>query len=225
MGSHPENEFHLVGEIAARFQRNVDDIAKDFIAAYSLKFTQEVENLNSPLLRWLDFRFRYIDPQPRQVVFSDNFPKKALPEDANAGLQNLVRLIQSGADINPYQGRGLVLRNDTSSQRGESRTDLLWADWNIHHFHLSAAPIPEGQFFSHPADYLAFCIVGGDLVAFIDVLRHPDNLGFSNPDQIGNATEEVVTTHLFGEAVTDPHGQSPFRHCKCIDPYATHALT
>jgi hypothetical protein len=166
--------------IEARFQCNLDTIATELIRATALKFTQEAGNLRSPLLRWLDFRFRYVDPRPRPTVFSDQFPKHDLPQDAQIALNNLVALIEQGRDINPYQGRGL-LRHDTSSNRKYARTDLLWADWSILHFHLSDKPIPVGQYFSVPADYLAFCLVGADGVAFIDVLRHPDRNGFADP--------------------------------------------
>lgn len=168
--------------LAARFQSDVDKIAMDFIAAYALRFGQTVEHLSSPLLRWLDFRFRFVDPQLRQVVLSDRFPKTNLPEAATAGLNHLIRLIEQGRDINPYQGRGLTLRNDTSGEKRDARTDLLWADWGILHFHLTADPIPAGQYFSKSADYLAFCIVDGNVIAFIDVLRHPDKQGFADPD-------------------------------------------
>jgi hypothetical protein len=168
--------------LARRFNQDIDRICEKFIAAYALKFKQEIDHLSSPLYRWLDFRYRYIDPQPRPVAFSDRFPKALLPKKARAGLKHLVRLIQAGGDINPYQGRGLILRNDTSGGKKDSRTDLLWADWGVFHFHLTADPIPDGQFFSKAADYLAFCLVGGNVVAFIDVLRHPDKKGFANQD-------------------------------------------
>jgi hypothetical protein len=166
--------------IEARFQGHLDAIATELIHATALKFTQEAGNLRSPLLRWLDFRFRYVDPRPRPTVFSDEFPKLGLPQSAQTALNNLVALIEQGRDINRYQGRGL-LRHDISSNRKYARTDLLWADWSILHFHLSDKPIPAGQYFSDPADYLAFCLVGGNGVAFIDVLRHPDRKGFADP--------------------------------------------
>ncbi len=171
-------------ELAAKFHHDVENICKELIDAFSLKFKQEVPNLSSPLCRWLDFRYRYIDPQPRKVVFSDRFPKKRLPDTAQRGLKKMIRAIKLGKDINPYQGRGLTLRNDFSGDKKNTRTDLLWADWDIHHLHLSPFPIPKDQYFSKPADYLAFCIIGGDLVVMIDVLRHPDNEGFANPDLI-----------------------------------------
>lgn len=174
--------------LAEEFYRNTDEIALELINLYSLKYTQKVANLSSPLMRWLDFRFRYVDPQPRQVVFSNKFPKKDLPANAQKALKKLTRLIREGKNINPYQGRGLILRNDISSETNDARTDLLWADWDILHFHLSEKPIPKEQFFSPSADYLAFSLVGENLIAFIDVLPHPGKEGFANPDLINTVT-------------------------------------
>jgi hypothetical protein len=167
--------------IRQRFQSNLDAIATELIRAWALKFSQEVGNLSSPLLRWLDFRFRYVDPRPRPVAFSDRFPKPGLPPNVQSALNGLVACIEQGRDINPYQGGGL-LRNDTSANRNSARTDFLWADWNILHFHLSDKPIPDGQYFSGRSDYLAFCLVGGNVIAFVDVLRHPRGDGFADPD-------------------------------------------
>ena len=125
---------HLLSEtaLADKFQRNIDDIATNLIGAFSLKFKQEVGNLSNPLLRWLDFRYRYIDPMPRPVVYSNKFPKQNLPKSARQGLKHIRRLIEKGKDINPYQGRGLMLRNDISGEKKDARTDLLWADWGTH---------------------------------------------------------------------------------------------
>lgn len=167
---------------ATKFGSDLEDLAAAFIDKFGLKFNKERPNLSSPLLRWLDFRHRYVDPFPRPVVLSDKFPIANLPEDAQKGLQQLVARFEQGTNVNPYQGRGLILRNDISGEASHARTDLLFADWGILHFHLTAKPIPAGRFFSAPADYLAFCLVGGNGVAFIDVLRHPDKVGFANVD-------------------------------------------
>lgn len=164
------------------FQRNIDEIALSLIQHFGLRFRQEEENLSCPLNRWLDFRCRYVDPLPRKVVLSNAFPKSGLPASAQSGLSDLLKKFSSGENVNPYQGRGLILRNDTSGSNKHSRTDLLYADWNLLHFHLSDAPIPPGQFFSKPADYLAFCLIGGDVVAVVDVIPHPDRSGFANTD-------------------------------------------
>ena len=179
----------LEADLAQSFQRDIDNVATSLIGLYSLKFQQKIDHLSSPLMRWLDFRFRYVDPFPREVVYSNKFPKKELNVEALAALQRLANSISAGEDINPYQGRGLILRNDISGERKDARTDLLWADWGIHHFHLSNEPVPSDQYFSKPADYLAFCLVGGNVVAFIDVLPHPDKEGFANPGLIETVFE------------------------------------
>lgn len=173
-----------VTELEEEFQRNIDSLSSSLIRVFSLKFKQEVANLSDPLLRWLDFRLRYIDPQPREIVLSGKLPKRGLPQNAKSAFNKICKLIKAGGDINPYQGRGLILRNDFSGERHDARTDLLWADWGIYHLHLSSEPIPQDQYFSRSADYLAFCLVGGNLVAFIDVLRHPSKEGFANPELI-----------------------------------------
>lgn len=164
------------------FQQNIDNIASTLIQKFGLRFKQEEENLSSPLNRWMDFRCRYVDPMPREIVLSRAFPKTNLPPSAQRGLSSLLKKFVAGENVNPYQGRGLTIRNDTSGSKRHARTDLLYADWNILHFHLSDEPIPSGQFFSKPADYLAFCVISGDAVAVIDVLPHPDRAGFANTD-------------------------------------------
>lgn len=187
----PDNNSFNIGPVpndalpnltATRFDSDLEDLAAAFVDKFGLKFKKETPNLSSPLLRWLDFRHRYVDPFPRPVVFSDKFPIANLPDDEKNGLQQLVERFEQGANVNPYQGRGLILNHDTSGETRHARTDLLYADWGILHFHLTTKPIPQGRFFSEPADYLAFCLVGGNGVAFIDVLRHPDKLGFANVD-------------------------------------------
>lgn len=164
------------------FQRNIDEIALTLIKKFGLRFRQEEEKLSCPLNRWLDFRCRYVDPLPRKIALSLAFPKTDLPPSAQRGLSSLLKKFSTGEDVNPYQGRGLIIRNDTSGSKKHSRTDLLYADWNLLHFHLSDEPIPPGQFFSKPADHLAFCLIGGDVVALVDVLPHPDRAGFANID-------------------------------------------
>ncbi|SIQ57560.1 hypothetical protein SAMN05880558_10483 [Aeromonas sp. RU39B] len=167
-------------ELHKKFYKNINSIAESLIELYSLKFKKDAPGLNDPLMRWLDFRLRYVDTHAREITLSNKFPKKDLPCDAQNALLKFCKMIEEGDDINPYQGRGLVLRHDTSGDKRDSRTDLLWADWGIHHFHLSDAPIPQGQYFSKSADYLLFCLISHDVVAFIDVLLHPSKEGFSN---------------------------------------------
>jgi hypothetical protein len=175
-----------------RFHADLDRLALELVKVFGLKFSSAPkergsplaqQELDSPLLRWMDFRMRYVEPYPRPVVLSDRFPQAGLPAGAESGLAALIRRFEQGEDVNPYQGRGLTRRNDTSASDDQrhARTDLLFADWGILHFHLTDEPIPDSQYFSRSADYLAFCVVGGNAVAFLDVLPHPGREGFADP--------------------------------------------
>lgn len=166
--------------LANAFRQDLNVIGRALIEAFGLTFSEDVPNLSEPLPRWFDFRFRYVEPKPRHVVFSDrvlNLPKSPFERP----LLSFLERVASGQDINPFQGRGLKLRNDTSGRDHSKRTDYLFAAWNILHFHLSNAPIPAGQYFSKPADWLAFAIVTDQQFVLIDVLRHPGLEGFSDP--------------------------------------------
>lgn len=175
-------------DIKTRFHQNLERIALNLIAAYGLEFKQEINNLSDPLFRWLDFRLRYIDPIPRQIFFSNRFPKK-LPPSAENGLHRLEVLISEGKDVNPFQSKGLIRFNDISGKKRAKRTDLLWADWGIVHLHLTDKPVPTGSYFSDRScssgeSWLLFCIFTGDTVGFIDIRKHDDDFLFSDQDMI-----------------------------------------
>lgn len=176
-------------ELEEKFIKDARILALELIKLYSLKFDQEVESLSDPLLRWLDFRLRYISPIPRKVIFSKNFPKKSIPAETVSALEKLVSVIEKGEDVNPYQGKGLTLFHDTGGAKSGTRTDLLFADWGIIHFHLSNAPLLNNENYSQRSDYLAFCLIDTHSVRFIDVLKHPKRDGFANPALIASIFE------------------------------------
>lgn len=166
--------------LAKALRHDLDTIANALIETFGLRFAQEVPNLSEPLPRWFDFLFRYVEPKPRLVAFSDRFAKPLEP-GAHRALAPFLERVRNGEDINPYQGRGLKLRHDTSGHNHSNRTDYLFASWNILHFHLSEESIPEGRYFSKSADWLAFGIVTDYEMGLVDVMRHPDKEGFSDP--------------------------------------------
>lgn len=152
-----------------RFGNNLDSIATSLIRAFGLRHNKYYSHLSSPMLRWLDFRLRYIDPQPRKVWLSDQFPK-TLPSAIGETLLRLVARLSDGEDINQHQGKGLTLHHDTSGEKKDQRTDLLWAEWCIHHLHLSAPASHE--VYAERSDWLLFCVVLEQDVLLIDVLPH-----------------------------------------------------
>jgi hypothetical protein len=166
-------------DLEDQFTSDAQKIASDLVEEYDLTFEEDVPTLSDPLLRWLDFAARYISPRPRTIVTSRAFPK-ALDPEVEKALRIIETKIRNGKDINPFQSKGLVLHNDTSGRKRQSRTDLLWAEWGIHHLHLSAEAIPPSSYFSLRSSWLLFCIVEDDAVGFVDVRGHSDTNLFSD---------------------------------------------
>jgi len=166
------------------FRANLETVASDLIKLYGLEFKKEVKNLSSPLDRWLDFRLRYIDPAPRNIVYSCALPK-SLPKEVRRGFNILKRLIRQGADINNYQSKTLIRFHDASGSDKAKRTDLLWADWGITHLHITDITLDKGDSFSHRKCsngecWLLFCLFFGKEACFIDIRKHNDEFLFSD---------------------------------------------
>lgn len=170
-------------KLSGNFISDLDEIASDLIRCFGLKHTVEISNLSEPLLRWLDFRLRYIDPKPRKVYLSKKFPKK-MSEMTKDAYELMIQKIQNGENINSYQGKGLILHHDTSGSKKQSRTDLLWADWGIIHLHLTDKPNPHGQYFSERSEWLLFALAGEDFLALIDIRHHDEENLFANQELI-----------------------------------------
>ena len=167
-----------IDQISERFFERLNELSSQLISIYSLKFDEKIPNLSEPLHRWMDFRMRYIDPEPRTIFASCQFPKR-LPNSVQKGLKILERKIQMGIDINGYQSKGLIKFNDVSSSNRAKRTDLLWADWRIHHLHITDIPITPGEFFSirkcsDNENWLLFCFFLKNQCFFVDIRKHDD---------------------------------------------------
>lgn len=167
-------------ELREIFSADLDSLVSEIIDDYGLKYGKEEASLSSPIVRWLDFTLRYIQPNRRSIFYSNRFPLNLGP-DVNASLGYIINLMSSGSDLNPYQSKGLTIYNDTSGTRREARTDLLFADWGIHHLHLTAVPIAAGRYFADRSEWLLFCIFLHDEVGLIDVRRHDEPALFSDP--------------------------------------------
>lgn len=154
------------------FHDDIDRIAFELVDAFGLTFEIADEGVSEPLTRWLDFRLRYIDPRPRQVLKSTDFDMR-IPSQAEGGLLRFIQKAEAGEDLNPFQSRG-IKRHDTSGKKRQFRTDGLWADWGIHHAHLTEDPLPDGDEFSNRSDWLLFFIVGQDHLALIDARPHKE---------------------------------------------------
>jgi hypothetical protein len=147
-------------DLRIRFCNELDEICELFISSFGLSHSKEEANLSSPLFRWMDFRLRYIDPIPRKIIYSDKFSKK-LPPHIQRALGGLEVKIRMGEDINPYQSKGII-SNDVSAKKKANRTDRLWADWKIHHLHLTENEPPIGEYFVPRSGWQLFAIIEGE---------------------------------------------------------------
>jgi hypothetical protein len=187
-----------------KFSSDANKIAETLIDIFGLRHSKNESHLNEPMLRWLDFRLRYISQKPRVLYESCAFPKK-LDEQTAQGFRHLKQLFISGGDVNPYQGKGLTLFDDTSSDKPTDRTDLLWADWGIHHFHLN--PNIQNGYYSDRSGALLFCLIDNNTVRVINILDHSN---FSNQSLIetmnkswSNTRSEIFEDSELSQKYTD----------------------
>lgn len=173
--------------LSGKFIGDIDAICIALINAGSLQFSQVDASLSSPLLRWLGFRLRAIEPRKREIIYSRAFPR-VLPAQAVPALEEIKRRIRVGDDISGYQS-DKAYKNDVSNRRKKYRTDLMWANWGIHHLHLSLLEMPDELGFKPRADYLLFCIFDDETVVFLDVRAHREAYVFCNTEIVKNLIE------------------------------------
>ncbi len=167
-------------ELEGVFRSDVEEIADWFIEAFGLTFERTTPSLSVSLYRWLEFvLLRYVTPVPRNVSFSRDFWRR-VPEDARAAVDNFIHQVRRGEDINAYQGRGLTT-HDISGGKQDRRTDLLLADFGIHHFHITDEPVVAGEY-SRRSDWLLFAVVLADSLLCIDLRHHPKGVGWAQKD-------------------------------------------
>ena len=178
----------VAADLEKVFRGDVERIADSFIQAFNLTFARENRHLSYAPYRWLEFALmRYVTPAPRQVLFSHGFWRRA-PKEAGAAVDDFAHRMRHGEDINAYQGRGLTM-NDVSGAGQRQRTDLLLADFGIHHFHLTDEPLVPEKVYSRRSNWLLFAVVRADALLFVDVLSHPKGMEWAQKDVLETAVE------------------------------------
>ncbi|WP_330110133.1 hypothetical protein [Methylophaga thalassica] len=166
-------------QIRKQFIEDLDVIIESLISSSNLRYKPRKDSYIEPLIRWLDYVLRVVEPRPRNVYFSSRLSTLFRPEIQHP-LELLIHLFEHGIDVNPYQSDKLKRFQDVYAKKKYHRTDLLWADWGIHHFHLTEEPIEPSRYFSKRSTWLAFCYVTYDTVFFIDVKKHDENNLFTD---------------------------------------------
>lgn len=168
--------------VRIRFQSDIEWLAESLIATFGLKYSRAEKHLSWALGRWMDFRLRYVDPCPRHVLYSDRF-QRTFPIDVARAIRHIEFKFRAGENVNPHQSKG-ISGNDYSGKRHERRTDLLWADWNILHFHLTEKSAEPGEFFVPRSGHHLLAIVERDVVLFIDAVPHLKGAGYADLEML-----------------------------------------
>lgn len=167
-----------------QFNQDVIDISTRLVQAFGLAFgVPPGEPTELTLYRWMDYRLRHISAKPREVRKSGKFLGLSIPSDIQTALTDIESRFKNGDDVNPFLSK-TVVRNDVSDSREANRTDGLWADWKIHHFHLTVTPLVANQPFSERSGWLLFAMVYESVVAFIDVRQHSEADLWSQDDLV-----------------------------------------
>ncbi|WP_431608781.1 hypothetical protein [Chryseobacterium sp. 'Rf worker isolate 10'] len=154
----------------------INEILSDFYLKTDVKY--KIHNsVNLSLVRYFNFRLKYIAIVPRKIMIS----KELLKSIENNNSLNILSLIQifnkasKGLDINPFQ----------SKQSFNSNVhDSLFNDWGIHHLHISHEKATDQDFFNRRTGPLLFVRFTNDTAYFIDIKPHNDKNVWSNRDFI-----------------------------------------
>jgi hypothetical protein len=171
----------MISKTVEQFYSDISDISLRLVRAYGLAHSAPDDQPDLALYRWMDYRLRHINPQPREVHRSSRFPIDGLPSDVQEALSLIEARFASGDDVNPYLSKGTI-NNDVANPKLQNRTDGLWADWGIHHLHLTPEPLAEEQRFSKRSSWLLFVKVYDDAVAFIDIRNHDEEFLWTQDD-------------------------------------------
>jgi hypothetical protein len=112
------------------------DLEKDFAEVLRQRllaagFPARQETDEETIARYLNVLTRKIEPCARQTKKATTF---TCPPDHQAGLDALLRIIETGGNLRPYQSTGV--------EQDEYDDGMLNA-WDLHHFHLGTAPHPR----------------------------------------------------------------------------------
>lgn len=131
------------------------------------------ENLDTVLIRYLNFTRRLLPILPWTVKQSKDLASKSLPQKIKLGLQQFIKKAESGQSLKPH----LSTQSDNPNFR-----DLMFYDWGVFHFHLGTNTHPNRQGFVERTDDLLFAITDSNTATMYLIDIHPHDGGFTNQD-------------------------------------------
>ena len=126
------------------------------------------------LITFCSWSNRVISPIPRKVQTSETLEKKLPNSRFNEAVIGIVSDIEKGADLRPYQSKGIdkgIARPKSHPPR-RSDLDMMLNDWQIHHLHLGQGCKRKG--FVGRTKELLFVFFDSDTAYLIDIGIHGD---------------------------------------------------
>lgn len=158
-------DFQLMIEARKEIERHFDKIGVD----YNGKDTRQI------LVDYFSLKHKLISKINRQVLKPKHLDKKITELNLDNIVDEIIRVIVSGQDLNPYLSKGTL--------KPQSH-DFILNDWKLHHLHLNNSKDNPKDYFNSRADFLLFIHVDNDKVYFIDIVPHKDKLAFAHKDFI-----------------------------------------
>lgn len=103
---------------------------------------------------------RKLAPRARVIKIADDFQ---CPPTVEAGWQALQNKVLVGQDLNPHLSKG---------HASLFNSDGLFAEWDVHHFHLGTGPDPKHPSYVARTDLLVFALVDDNTFCAINVKPH-----------------------------------------------------
>lgn len=159
---------------------NFQEDIRTFVLAnmpYDAAKRSELEALHTPdlLIIFQNWRNRLIPQRTRRVHPSAAFSKNPLAATYRTDLDQLIAKITNGDDLTPHLSRRILKGYESSNAGpfgGRPDLDLMLADWQIHHLHLSSVLEQDG--FVKRDGPLLFAAFFGEDAYIIDIFGHRD---------------------------------------------------
>lgn len=102
--------------------------------------------LHSLVVRYLNWRARFIAGRPRQVHYSRELLASPGYQRHRTAIDAIADMTAAGDDLSPHLSRSSQTAYQPTATRRRQRSDLdgLIAEWNIHHLHLNLIADADG---------------------------------------------------------------------------------
>jgi len=167
--------------------------AKAVMDTFGVRYS-DVSDDHKIVERWANLQLKLIRMAPRRVHKSARLLSRTIPTETTEALVLVEKKCTGGRDLNPHLTKRL-LRPDA--------TDYLFADWAIHHLHLSTQM--DGPTFMKRSGQLLFAIFTEVDAYFIDIRPHGQNYVFAQKELLETVHDEW------------PHLLRPFRLQGVVD--------